>query len=98
MDERTGEVKKRYINRMRFVTFALQKVSHKQALGEVPKGPPRSLKDKTDKLDQDLLAKMRNVSLAVRTDRCSTSAEAASTDRSYWHTALSGNDGRSCFS
>jgi len=62
VDERTGEVKKRYINRMRFVTFALQKASHSQALGHVPKGPLKSLKDKTDKLDQDLLAKMRSVS------------------------------------
>ena len=64
-DELTGEVRRRYVNRSRFQGFSVAKVSHTHTPGEVPMEPVPKVRDRISKLDQRLLEKLREVSLAV---------------------------------
>ena len=65
-DERTGNVRKRYVNRSRFVGFSTQKIGHGHAPGDVPTGPVKALKEKLSKLDQRILARLNQVSFPCR--------------------------------
>ena len=61
--ERTGQVRKRYVNKARHVGFAPLRIGHGHVPGEVPMEPVKAVKDKIDKLDQGIMAKLRLVSL-----------------------------------
>lgn len=60
-DPRTGEVKKRYVNKARQTFFAPQRIGHGHAAGDVPKEPGKGTKDVISKLDQQLLGKLQQV-------------------------------------
>lgn len=62
-DERTGQIKKRYVNKSRAIGFAPQRIGHGHTLGEVPTEPVEGVKHRMDKLDQGIIAKFRKVRL-----------------------------------
>jgi general transcription factor 3C polypeptide 5 (transcription factor C subunit 1) len=63
-DPYTGEIKQRYHNTARQVGFAPIVIGHLHPLGEVPQEPEAKVKTRMQKLDQELLGRIRQVCYA----------------------------------
>lgn len=61
-DEHTGKTKRRYVNRGRFVGYALTKISQNAPLGEISKGPSKAMQDRLNTLDPQLMHRLLEVS------------------------------------
>ena len=60
-DPRTGQIKKRYVNKSRSIGFTPQRIGHGHAPGQVPSGPAKGVKDKMAKADPAIMAKLNQV-------------------------------------
>ncbi|KAK4686342.1 general transcription factor 3C polypeptide 5 (transcription factor C subunit 1), partial [Tremellales sp. Uapishka_1] len=60
-DERTGETRKRYVNKSRAVGFGVQTIGYQHAHGDVPLGPVDVVKQRMSKLSQEILEKLRRL-------------------------------------
>jgi len=63
-DERTGQPKKRYINKARHMGYSLQLIGFGHPIGEVPSEPEQAIKDRLGTLNQAILEKLRKVSIS----------------------------------
>lgn len=63
VDLYTGEVRKRYVNKARFVGAPQTKVGHNHAPGDVPSGPPKALAERVKKVDQRIYERLKAVSI-----------------------------------
>lgn len=68
-DPITGEVKRRYVNKSRFAGFGPTVIGHTTPPGEVPSEPVKGVLHNLPKMDQELLEKLRKVTLD---DSCSS--------------------------
>jgi hypothetical protein len=60
-DPRTGEIKKRYLNKSRWMGFGPTVIGHLTPLGEVPVEPVLGVRQKLSRMNEKLLDKLKKV-------------------------------------
>ncbi|KAK8869733.1 hypothetical protein IAR55_000301 [Kwoniella newhampshirensis] len=60
-DRRTGQLRRRYVNRGRVAGVGPISVPHDQALGDVPKEPTNIIKNRMEDLDSQLIQRLRDL-------------------------------------
>ncbi|EIW69414.1 hypothetical protein TREMEDRAFT_68676 [Tremella mesenterica DSM 1558] len=60
-DEKTGQIRKRYVNKARYVALGTESISHVHKPEEVPTGPPAKVKTRMAKLDLQVLKKLKEL-------------------------------------